>query len=184
MVDQMPPPRPEAGREDWAMLVDPRWTPSFEDESPPAEMMVGGWLLDEEGNPGRFQPNPTYVPAGEDSPTDPADAVMRLILTGEATIDDLVPAIQDAIMELAVTEDGQPLVGAAPDGVSCVAVVTADVHRTRVGADNWADVTVEELLDVLPPDTAILFNPGAPASTRLTPDTLRSGTDVTAGQEA
>jgi hypothetical protein len=170
VVDQEPPA--EEALENWAILPDPYWEPKGDDDMPPPEAMVGGWLLDENGNAGPFQPNPDYMPRDDTSPTDPADAVMRLIVEGQATIDDLIPVVQDAIVELAVTEDGYPLVGPAPDKSPCVAVATAAVHRKRVGGDNWAELTFPELVDVLPADTDILLNPGAPAATLLIASTL------------
>ncbi|WP_236795216.1 type VII secretion system-associated protein [Amycolatopsis sp. GM8] len=161
-------------RDDWAVLLDPVWEPRFDGEQPPTEALVGGWPLDEHGNPGRFEPNPEYVPATASSPTDPADAVMRLVMEGTAPGDALLPIVRDAMLALAVSEDGYPLVGPAPDGVPCVAVVTAPAHRTRVETDHWAEVTAEQLLDVLPPDTDILLNPDGPASTRLLAGALRA----------
>ncbi|GLY66739.1 type VII secretion system-associated protein [Amycolatopsis taiwanensis] len=160
-------------RDNWAVLLDPAWQPRFEGEQPPTQALVGGWPLDEQGNPGRFEPNPEYVPSTASSPSDPADAVMRLMIEGKAPADALVPTVRDAMLELAVSEDGYPLVGPAPDGAPCVAVVTAPTHRARVEADNWAQVTAEQLLDALPPDTDILLNPGGPASTRLLASALR-----------
>lgn len=170
MVDQEPPV--EEALENWAVLPDPYWEPQGEGDVPPPEAIVGGWLLDENGNPGPFQPNPDYVPRDEVSPTDPADAVMRLIVDGKATIDELIPVVQDAMLELAVTPDGYPLVGPAPDDTQCVAVATAAVHRARAGGDDWAEVTFQELIDVLPADTDILLNPGSPAATLLLADAL------------
>lgn len=161
-------------RDNWAVVLDPAWQPRFEGEQPPSYALVGGWPLDERGNPGRFEPNPGYVPSTAASPTDPADAVMRLMIEGRVPVDALVPTVRDAMLELAVSEDGYPLVGPAPDGAPCVAVVTAPSHRERVNAGGWATITAEQLLDALPPDTDILLNPGSPASTRLLASALRA----------
>ncbi|MBP2329127.1 hypothetical protein JOF56_009512 [Kibdelosporangium banguiense] len=170
MVDQQPAPEDTA---DWAVLLDPGWQPSTEDEVPPVQAIVGGWSLDEEGNPGRFEPNPQYVPSDASSPTDLADAVMHMIIAGEADVAVLIDVLGESTMEIAVDEEGYPLVGPAPDDVPCVAVITSEPHRERVGAEHWATVTIEELVEGLPPDTDILLNPGSPASTRIVAHTLR-----------
>jgi hypothetical protein len=166
-------------RQDWAVLVDPAWQPSHEGEVPPPAAISGGWPLDEEGNPGLFEPNPDYAPSDDESPTDPADAVMRLIVDGQAPIDQLLPVVRDAMLELAVSEDGYCLVGPAPDGAPCVAVVTAAAHRRRVQTEHWARVTTGQLLTLVPQDTDILLNPGSPASIRLLADALRAGVPET-----
>jgi hypothetical protein len=166
----------------WAVLVDPAWRSSHDDETPPATAIVGGWALDEKGSPGPFEPNPDYAPSDDVSPTDPADAVMRLIVDGRAPIDDLLPVVRDAMLELAVSEDGYCLVGPAPDGSPCVAVVTAAAHRGRVDTERWARVTAEQLFDLVPEDTDILLNPGSPASVRLLTGTLRASFAETRGQ--
>jgi hypothetical protein len=157
----------------WALLVDPAWEPRSADEAPPAEAMAGGWLLDDTGKPGRFKPNPEYVPLVEDGVTDPTDAVLRLINREEAPVDALIPTFRDAYVQLAVTEDEQLLVGPAPDGAPCVAVVTSTVHRNRMPFEHWREVTAEELLDVLPEETDILLNAGSPSPFRLLAEALR-----------
>jgi hypothetical protein len=171
MVDQQPSAPEE--RTDWAVLLDPGWQPASAGETPPIEALVGGWPLDKDGNPGRFQPNPEYIPADESSPTDPADAVMHLIVEGKADVVALVDTLRESIVEVAVDEEGYPLVGPAPDDVPCVAVITSEPHRERVGAEHWVKVTIEELLEGLPPGTDVLLNPAGPASTRLIAQVLR-----------
>lgn len=171
MVDQT---SSSSGRDDWAVLVDPEWRPRFPDEQPPTQAMAGGWPLDEQGNPGKFQPNPEFVPVNDASPTDPIDAVLRLINKGEADVDALIPTVRDAVLEVAVAEDGALLIGPAPDGAPCVAVATAAVHRQRVGNEHWGQVTADELVRVLPENTDILLNPAGPASMRLLADALRA----------
>lgn len=162
------------GRDDWAMLLDPAWQPRFPGEQPPVQAMAGGWPLDADGNHGKFEPNPAFVPASPTTPTDPADAVLRLIAEGQAPIDELIPTVRDAMLDVAVSEDGYPLVGPAPDGAPCVAVVTAPLHRERVvSVEHWGTVTAEQLLALLPSDTDILLNPGGPASLRLLASALR-----------
>lgn len=168
MVDEVPDERVE----NWAMMLDPAWQPSDPDEQPPVEAMVGGWRLDENGNAGPFEPNPNYVPSGPDSPTDPADAVLRLVADGKEPVDSVLPVVNDALLEIA-GEDGRPLIGPAPDGAPCVAVVTAPAHRQRVEAPEWYQLTSAQLVEVLPPDVDVLLNPGAHGSMRLLASALR-----------
>ena len=159
--------------ENWATLVDPTWQASSPDEAPPPEMMVGGWLLDPAGVPGPFLPNPDYEPAAADGVTDPTDAVVRLVTQGEVAPDELVATLRDAVVELAVTADGQLLVGPAPDGVSCVAVATAGVQRRRAPFEHWRQLTVDQLVGLLPDDIDILLNPAGAAPFRLVADAVR-----------
>jgi hypothetical protein len=169
------------GPDDWAVLIDPEWRPRFPDEQPPAEAMVGAWPLDEHGNHGLFQPNPDFVPANDESPSDPVDAVLRLINRGEADAGALIPTVRNAVLEVAVSEDGRLLIGPAPDDVPCVAVTTAAVHRKRVGIEHWGQITADELVQVLPEGTDILLNPDGPAAMRLLASALRENVEQDPG---
>lgn len=167
----------------WALLLDPEWEASSPDEAPPNDAMVGGWLLDPAGVPGRFQPNPDYQPAAEDAVTDPTDAVLRLLTRGEAEPDALIPTLRDSFVELAVSEDGQLLVGPAPDGASCVAVVTAGAQRRRAPFGHWRQVTVDQLMDMLPDGVDILLNPAGEVPFRVVSETLRASIAEDPGNE-
>jgi hypothetical protein len=169
-----PPASQEETSENWALLVDPVWQPESPDDQPPAEVMVGGWLLDDNGVPGPFTPNPHYEPATEDGVTDPTDAVIQLVAQGMESAESLIPALRDAFVELAVTEEGQLLVGPAPDGVSCVAVATAGVQRRRTPFEHWRQVTVQQIVDALPQDVDILLNPAGARPFRVVAETLRT----------
>jgi hypothetical protein len=171
MVDQTP--IVDGKRPDWAVLIDPNWTPRTPDEQPPATAMVGGWPLNEEGRPGYFHPNPDFVPPTDATPSDPIDAVIRLLNRGEVAEDELIPTVLDAMLEVAVTKRGHLVIGRAPDGAPCVVVVTAAVHRQRAGAEHWAPVTAEQLLAALPDNTDILLNPDGPAPLRLFAQAVR-----------
>ncbi|WP_051133066.1 type VII secretion system-associated protein [Nocardia paucivorans] len=160
-------------RDNWLMLVDPRWQESASAAVPPEEMIVGGWLLGEDGEPGPFQPNPNYLPADDSAPTDPTDAVLRRSVRGDDVGDEIVPTLRDAVVEIGCDEYNEPLVGSAPDGVPCVAVVTAAVHKRRVDADRWWPVPGSALPDLVPPGVDILINPGSPAQFRLLTRALR-----------
>jgi hypothetical protein len=156
----------------WVVLPDPGWDP---DSPLPAVAMVGAWGLGESGEPGPFQPNPEYRPRDAAMPTDPLDAVLRLFAAGEDVGPRIVPAVLDAVLQLGCDESGTPLVGPAPDGVLCVAVVTAEVHKRRVNADRWLSLSGDHLPEVTPPGADILFNPGGPAQFRLVAGALRRG---------
>lgn len=158
--------------EEWVVLPDPGWDP---DSPLPAVAMVGGWRLGESGKPGPFQPNPDYRPRDAATPTDPLDAVLRLFAAGEDVGHRIVPAVLDAVLQIGCDDCGTPLVGSAPDGALCVAVVTAEVHKRRVQADRWLSISGDRLPEVTPPGADILFNPGGPAQFRLVARALRHG---------
>src|SRR5262245_39205361 len=106
---------PLDGFGDWEVLIDPTWAASAPGEEPPSEAMVGGRLLDEDGVPGPFQSNPDYQPSTEDGITDPTDAVLRMLARGDADHDLLLPTLRDMFVEIAVGEDGAPVIGPSPD---------------------------------------------------------------------
>ena len=173
-MDDTVPPGPGSDRDDWAVLLDPAWQPRSDGEQPPPHAIAGGWPLAPDGSRGRFEPNPDFVPAARTTPTDPVDAVLRLIAEGRTQVDELIPTVRDAVLEIALSEDGFPLVGPAPDDAPCVAVVTAPSHRKDMAAvERWGSVTAEDLLDLLPPRTDILLNPDGPAPMRLLASALR-----------
>ncbi len=160
------------GDGEWVVLPEPGWDPN----SPlPTVAMVGGWKLGESGKPGPFQPNPHYSPRDAAMPTDPLDAVLRLFAAGGDVGHQIVPAVLDAVLQIGCDDRGTPLVGHAPDGVLCVAVVTAEAHKRRVAADRWLSVSGDCLPEVTPPGVDILFNPGGSAQFRLRAGVLRRG---------
>lgn len=153
--------------QNWLVLTDPTWTPSSPGEQPPPAAMVGGWPLDDEGRAGPFLPSPEFVVSGPNTPTDPCDAVLRLIGRGQQVADRLVPALLDVVVEIAVDQAGRPLVGADPDGVPCVAVATAPMHRNGIGVFRWRQVVGADLVHVVPRGADIMLNPAGPATVRL-----------------
>jgi hypothetical protein len=157
--------------DNWLVLFDPAWQRT-DDGQPPPEVVVGGWRLDAEGKPGPFEPNPGFVPGSPDSPSDPVDAVLRRVGRGEDVGDQLVPAVRDSMVEIAVDSEGRPVVAPAPDGVPCVGVATAPSHKARVAAENWRSLVGKDLPAVVPPGVGILLNPDGPASFRLVVDAL------------
>lgn len=164
----------------WLLLVDPAWQPSStvdgaEVAAPPPEAVVGGWLAREDGSVGHFKANPSYEPAGPDSPTDPLDAVLRLIARGEADFDQLASVFRETTFALALDNAGEPLVAPSPDNIPCLLVTTAFAHRRRVRAADWQMTSPAGLVALLGQyDGAdLLLNPGALGCLRLLSDTAR-----------
>jgi hypothetical protein len=168
-----PTPAGAVRQDNWFVLLDPGWQPGNPGQQAPPEAVVGGWMLDEDGKPGPFQPNPGYLPGDESTPTDPTDAVLRLLIAGQDVGDQLVPTVRDAVLEIAVDEKDEPMVSLAPDGRSSVLVATAPVHKQRLDVARWWPVVGTALPDVVPAGVDVLLNPGGPASFRLTMDALR-----------
>jgi hypothetical protein len=161
-------------QDNWFVLLDPNWHQATPDQPAPPEAIVGGWMLDEDGKAGPFQPNPDYLPGDDATPTDPTDAVLRLIIRGENVGDQLVPTVRDSVLEIAVDEADQPLVSVAPDGVPSVLVATASVHKERVAVERWWPVEGTTLGEIVPEGADVLLNPGGPASFRLSTEALRA----------
>jgi hypothetical protein len=162
-------------RDNWFVLLDPQWRPASPDAAPPQEAIAGGWMVDEDGKPGPFQPNPNYVPGDDSTPTDPTDALLRLINRGEDVGDQLIPTVRDSVVEIAVDDEDQPLVSQAPDGVLSVLVATAPLQRTALPIERWWPVVGSRLPEVVPEGVDILLNPDGPAAFRLSTDALREG---------
>ncbi|MFI5735653.1 type VII secretion system-associated protein [Kribbella sp. NPDC051587] len=159
--------------EDWFLLVDPSWTPATADAVPPVEVVVGLWPLEEEGRLGQFRTNPDYLPLGPDSPSDPLDAVLRLVLAERVGAEHIQLMLRDTFFDIATYDDARPLLTLSPDGVRCVVVATGEVHRQRVNAPAWRRIDLDDLVVLLADEVDVLFNPSAPASIRLSGDFIR-----------
>lgn len=154
--------------EQWMLMVDPGWQPTTDGETPPDEVVVGGWFVDDDGNVAPFQGNPGYRPADPDAPTDPVDAALQLVLRGEAEGDQLLSALAEVVLGIAVDDEGLPVVAPAPDDVPSVLVTTAPLHRANVEVSGWVDLTVADLVEALPEEGVdVLLNPGAARSMRV-----------------
>jgi hypothetical protein len=164
----------------WFFLVDPAW-PAADQEAETAESdedfvergvplaaIVGGWLVGADGSLSRFNPNPDYEPSTPDSPTDPVDAALQLASRGEMDTDTMFSIMRESGFAIALDEDDAPIVAPAPDGVECLLVTTAPLHRTEVRAEKWQEVDADGLRDLLAEsEVDLLLNPGAASSTRL-----------------
>jgi hypothetical protein len=163
----------ETHEQTWMLLLDSEWSPEAEDDAPPVDMIVGGWLVKGDGAIGQFEPNPDYHPSSPESPTDPVDAAARMAAAGRAYSDVVVLALRDCLTDVAMDEDGAPIVTDAPDGKPCVVIATGAANRRRVGAPSWRQTTAPELVNLLPEDVDVWLNPGGPASMRLFADSVR-----------
>jgi hypothetical protein len=163
----------EGPLENWFLLMDPAWLPSSENDPPPIEAVVGLWPVEEEGKIGKFRANPEYVPTDEDSPSDPLDAVLRLVLQGRAESEHIQLMLRDSLFDLAMNGDNRPLVTKSPDDIPCVVVATGEPHRQRLASPDWRRIDLGELIELLPSEVDVLFNPGGPAAVRLAGDFLR-----------
>lgn len=160
-------------RDNWLLLVDPNWHADTGEDTPPPEVMVGGWLLDNAGGTGPFRPNPHYVPLTDSTPSDPVDAILALITQGENRAGEIVPALQNQVVQIACDENDQPVIGSAPDGVPCALVITAEIHKQRLSVPRWLPVVGRNLPEIVPPEADILVNPDGDRQFRLTHKALR-----------
>ena len=163
----------EGPLENWFLLMDPAWRPTSENDPPPIEAVVGLWPVEDEGKIGKFRANPEYVPADENSPSDPLDAVLRLVLQGRAEAEHIQLMLRDTLFDIAMNGDGRPLVTKSPDDILCVVVATGEPHRQRIASPDWRRIDLDELVELLADEVDVLFNPGGPASVRLTGDFMR-----------
>jgi hypothetical protein len=162
------------------ILVDPAFEETAEVPDPPQESIIGGWELTADGSRGRFRPNPVHVPSSPDVPSDPVDAVLRLLPSGEADGEDLLAVLGEIDLAIAVGTDATVLAAPASDGVLCVLATTAPRHRAAAEATadppvaGWQEVPLTELAAELPEDGVdVLLNPRGPAPMRLAAAAVR-----------
>jgi hypothetical protein len=159
--------------ENWFVLMDPAWSPASETDAPPIEAVVGLWPLEKDGTVGKFRANPDYRPSDERSPSDPLDAVLRLVLQGKAEAEHIQLMLRDSLFDIAMNGDGRPLITKSPDGVPCVVVATGEMHRIRVRSPQWRRIDLEDLVVLLADGVDVMFNPAGPAAVRLMGDFMR-----------
>jgi hypothetical protein len=184
----------------WVFLIDPSWQAEAagkgeggtDPEKPPLEAVLGGWFVEESGVTSRFHANPSYEPTTPESPTDPVDAVLRLVVRGESEPDQLLDVMSESVFGLAVNAENTPVVVMSPDDVPCVIAATAPAHSRRIAeveglqdVEAWAEVNLGQLVGVLPEEGVdVLLNPGASSSMRLIAATLREVAAKTADEPA
>ncbi|GLY54513.1 type VII secretion system-associated protein [Lentzea sp. NBRC 102530] len=164
---------PAGAMENWFLLMDPAWHPKTEDETPPIEAVVGMWPVESDGTLGKFRANPEHVPSDAESPTDPLDAVLRLVMQQRAEAEHIQLMLRDSLFDIAMNGDGRPLIMNSPDQLQCVVIATGELHRQRVSAPDWRRIDLEELVVLLADGIDVFFNPGSPAAVRLTGDFIR-----------
>lgn len=165
----------EASASSWYLLMDPEWTAGEDETEPPVASIMGLWPVDADGELGRFRANPGYRPRVADAPADPLDALFRALTARRAVPDQVRLLLRDSEFEVALWSAGRPLIVRSPDDVSCVLVATSPWYRlSTVEVESWRRVGVEELTDLLPDGTDVLFNPGSPGSLRLVRTFVRS----------
>ncbi|GLZ40622.1 type VII secretion system-associated protein [Actinokineospora sp. NBRC 105648] len=160
-------------QDDWLVLPAPGWTTGA---PVPTEAIVGGWALDSHGKPGPFQPNPHYVPDRKVTPTDPLHDLLLMIASGRGShlASRLLATLRDTVVEIARDDHNGVLIGRAPDGAECVAVVTAELHKRLLDDMHWLPVLGNDLPEAVPQGIDILLNPGNRAQFRLLTEALRS----------
>ncbi|ONI76979.1 hypothetical protein ALI144C_33200 [Actinosynnema sp. ALI-1.44] len=173
MTETIDGTRADSPVDNWLLLMDPSWTPSAEGEAPPLDAVVGLWPVEDGGKLGKFRANPEYVPADAGSPSDPLDAVLRLVLHGRAEVEHIQLVLRDSLFDVAMNGDGRPLITKSPDDVPCVVVATGEPHRQRISSPEWRRIDLDELVVLLADGVDVLFNPAGPASVRLTGDFIR-----------
>lgn len=159
---------------EWLVLTAPGWEPSaLSPKRPPPEALVGGWMVDDNGNVGPFQPNPEYLPADAATPTDPLDAILRLIAGGEQhLVDEFVSMLCHSIVEIGGDEHERPVVAGLSDDGLCIVVVTSQAQKLGVEVSHWYPVLGSDLPEIVPDGAGILFNPNGDAPLCLVADAL------------
>ncbi|GLY00694.1 MULTISPECIES: type VII secretion system-associated protein [Actinoplanes] len=170
--------------ETYLLLMDPEWQRREGDETPPMRSVVGLWPLSADGVMGRFRSNPEYIPLRPESPTDPIDALLRLAMRGDATMEQVQLVLRDTLLDLAMNGDGRPLVVRSPDDVPCVVVATSAQHQARTFAPEWHRIELDTLIERLADGIDVMINPNGPASVRLTGDFLRHTATLSAEEVA
>ncbi|WP_233629964.1 type VII secretion system-associated protein [Amycolatopsis sp. WAC 04197] len=173
MIDEEP--TDQAGR---LLLVDQFWYPDeyeYEDEEDrPAEAIIGYWPVSDDGQLGRFSANPGYRPSDEESPSDPLDAVLHLLVDGEARSAHLQVMMAGHTFDVAMNGDGRPMVLKEEDGVMSVVVTTGEPHRERFRSPDVRRTDLAGLVDLIGEDHDVVLNPGGPSATRLANGFVRS----------
>jgi hypothetical protein len=171
---------PDVSEPDLLLLVDPAFEESAETPDPPPESVIGGWAVGPDGSTGRFRPNPVHVPSSPDVPSDPVDAVLRLLAGGEADTEDLLAVLGEIDLDVALDPDAVVLVVPAPDGQLCVLATTAPRHRAAVvdaedaPVAGWRAVSLAEVAAALPEQGVdVLLNPYGPAPMRIAAAAVR-----------
>lgn len=153
---------------DWFVLPAPSWDSAAPPSTIPPESIVGGWPMQADGRIGPFQPNPGYLPADNSTPSDPIDAILRLVSAGESDLgDELVTMLGHSVIEIGCDENYSPQIGASPNSPQCIVAATAEVQKRLVDVAHWVPVLGHQLPQIVPPGVDIVLNPTGTAPFRL-----------------
>lgn len=159
------------------LLVDQFWYPDPDDEDEedlPPEAIIGHWPVSGDGQLGTFSANPDYLPSDEESPSDPLDAVLHMLVDGEARSAHLQVMMAGCPLDVAMNGDGRPMVLKEEDGALSLVVTTGDAHRERFRAPDVRRTDLAGLVDMLGEEHDVVLNPGGPSATRLANGFVRS----------
>ncbi|MDO3686626.1 type VII secretion system-associated protein [Micromonospora sp. C28ISP2-4] len=98
---------------------------------------------------------------------EPLDVLLRRMMRGDATIEQVQSALRGSRLDLAMNGDGRPLVVRSFDDSRCVVVATSADERARTFAPQWRRVEAAELAELLPDGIDVLVDPGGPEPVRL-----------------
>ncbi|WP_433493515.1 type VII secretion system-associated protein [Micromonospora sp. CA-248089] len=110
---------------------------------------------------------------------EPLDALLRGMMRGDATVEQVQSALRGSPLDLAMNGDGRPLVVRSFDDVRCVVVATSADERDRTFAPEWRRVEAAELAELLPDGIDVLVDPGGPEPVRLAAAIVWSALHVT-----
>ncbi|MGV4927430.1 type VII secretion system-associated protein (plasmid) [Streptomyces sp. BHT-5-2] len=186
--EEMPVPPPEvveAAREapdHWLAMVDLTW--SGKDE-PPLWAVIGQWRSGPDGAIAEWRDNPEYRPSPQmldwADPTDPVDRAVQLSATGYGPESAVYEELAGAEVSFLVTDGGEPLTAASPEGAPVVPVYTAAAHLESAGRLLYDQRPAAELVEQLPPGHALYVNPSGPVSMVVEAEPLRAALAAAGG---
>ncbi|MEU8367310.1 type VII secretion system-associated protein [Micromonospora tulbaghiae] len=98
---------------------------------------------------------------------EPLDVLLRRMMRGDATVEQVQAALRASPLDLAMNGDGRPLVVRSFDDEPCVVVAASADERARTFAPQWRRVGAVELAELLPDGIDVLVDPGGPEPVRL-----------------
>lgn len=152
--------------------------PESADAQPSPDAVMGLWPVHSDGTVGRFRGNPEYRPRDESAPSDPIDALLRLVVGDRTQVPRLRLVLRDSMFEVAMNGDGRPLIMRSPDEQLCVVMATSAPHRDRVWSPGWRRVGIDELAGLLAEGFDVFVNPGGLSAVRLSAEFIRQTAEM------